>query len=159
PYRDRRTEGMPDLVDKRVPPDRLFAQTGIQRLPINTLYQLFSMRLSRDPQLEAAKTLLMIPDLFHYWMTGRTVAEYTNATTTQFYDPQQRRWAVELLEELDLPAHILPPIVPPGTVLGELLPDVCEQVGLRHPVPVIASASHDTASAVSAVPGLGVVEG
>src|SRR5205823_11508768 len=107
---DRRTEGMPELVEQRIPGERLYAQTGIQRLPINTLYQLVSMRESRDPQLEAASTLLMIPDLFNYWMTGRAVAEYTNATTTQFYDALQQRWAVELLGALDLPAHILPAV-------------------------------------------------
>src|SRR5438067_7621121 len=153
-YRDRRTAGVPDEVDRRVPPRRLFAQTGIQRLPINTLYQLASMRGSDDPQLAAADTLLLIPDLFHYWLTGNTVAEYTNATTTQLFDARERRWATELLDELDLPARILPPVVAPGTVLGDLLPDVRDEAGLRQGVPVIATASHDTASAVAAVPDL-----
>jgi len=153
-YRDRRTEGIPEQVDGRVPPRRLYGKTGIQRLPINTLYQLVSMREADDPRLEVAETLLLIPDLFHYWMTGRIAAEYTNATTTQFYDARAQRWALDLLEELDLPARILPPIVAPGTLLGELLSEVCDEVGLRQSVPVIASASHDTASAVAAVPGL-----
>src|SRR5437867_2210114 len=92
-YRDRRTEGMLDAVDRQVPPQKLHAQTGIQRLPINTLYQLVSMRNAQDPQLAVAKTLLLIPDLFHYWLTGRAVAEYTNATTTQFFDATSGRWA------------------------------------------------------------------
>jgi rhamnulokinase len=153
-YRDRRTEGMPEEVDRRVPPERLFARTGIQRLPINTLYQLFSMRHNGDPQLDAAETLLMIPDLFHYWMSGSVVAEYTNATSTQFLDATARTWAADILADLDLPARILPPVVEPGTVLGELLPEVREEVGLPGAPPVIASASHDTASAVAAVPGL-----
>jgi rhamnulokinase len=153
-YRDPRTAGVPDNVDRRVPPGRLFAQTGIQRLPINTLYQLVSMRESDDPQLAAADTLLLIPDLFHYWLTGNTVAEYTNATTTQLFDARERRWATELLDALDLPARILPPVVAPGTVLGELLPDVRDEAGLRQGAPVIATASHDTASAVAAVPDL-----
>jgi rhamnulokinase len=153
-YRDRRTEGMPEYVDLHVSQRQLFAQTGIQRLPINTLYQLVSMRLSGDPQLEAARMLLMIPDLFNYWLTGRAVAEYTNATTTQFYDANNQRWASDLLEQLDLPAAILPPVVAPGTILGDLLPDVRDEVGLQGSVPVIASASHDTASAVAAIPGL-----
>ena len=156
-YRDPRTAGVPEEVDRRVPPGRLYAQTGIQRLPINTLYQLASMRVSDDPQLAAAETLLLIPDLFHYWLTGIKVAEYTNATTTQFFDARERRWATDLLDELDLPARILPPVVPPGTVLGELLPEVADEVGLRRgqgAVPVIATASHDTASAVAGVPDL-----
>jgi rhamnulokinase len=153
-YRDRRTEGIPEYVDGLVSPRRLYEKTGIQRLPINTLYQLVSMRKAGDPRLDAAETLLLIPDLVHYWMTGRMVAEYTNATTTQFYDARAQQWALDLLEELDLPTRILPPVVAPGTVLGELLSEVCDEVGLRRSVPVIASASHDTASAVAAVPGL-----
>ena len=153
-YRDRRTEGIPEYVDERVSPQRLYEKTGIQRLPINTLYQLVSMRKADDPRLNAAEMLVLIPDLLHYWMTGRIVAEYTNATTTQFYDARAQRWAVDVLEELHLPTRILPPVVAPGTILGELLPEVCSDVGLPRSVPVIASASHDTASAVAAVPGL-----
>ena len=153
-YRDRRTTGLPEWVDSRVAPARLFAQTGIQRLPINTLYQWASMRQSNDPQLAAAATLLLIPDLFHYWLTGQRVAEYTNATTSQFYDAQTGTWAYDLLAALDLPAAILPPVVAPGTRLGDLLPEVRERLGLRGPVPVIATATHDTASAVAAVPDL-----
>jgi len=153
-YRDRRTEGMPERIDRLVPPERLYARTGIQRLPINTLYQLFSMREAADPQLAAAETLLMIPDLFHYWLTGHRAAEHTNATSTNFYDVRAGGWAVDILGELDLPAGILPPVVAPGTVLGELLPEVRERAGLRASPPVIATATHDTASAVAAVPGL-----
>jgi rhamnulokinase len=153
-YRDRRTAGMPEWIDSRVPRERLYAQTGIQHLPINTLPQLASMRHGGDPQLDAAATLLLIPDLFHYWMTGRKVAEYTNATTTQFFDARARDWATDLLHELGLPAHIMPPVVAPGTKLGELLPEVRTAAGLRQPVSVIATASHDTASAVAAIPGL-----
>ncbi len=153
-YRDRRTEGIPEYVDGHVSPQRLYEKTGIQRLPINTLYQLVSMRKSDDPRLNVAETLVLIPDLLHYWMTGRIVAEYTNATTTQLFAARERGWATALLDELDLPARILPPVVPPGTVLGELLPEVADEVGLRQGVPVIATASHDTASAVAGVPDL-----
>jgi rhamnulokinase len=153
-YRDRRTEGIPEYVDGRVSPQHLYGRTGIQRLPINTLYQLVSMRRVDDPRLDAAKTFLLVPDLFHYWMTGRIVAEYTNATTTQFYDPSAQGWASDLLEELQLPARILPPVVAPGTILGELLPDVRKEVALRGSPPVISCATHDTASAVAAVPNL-----
>jgi rhamnulokinase len=153
-YRDRRTDGMLDVVDDHVPPERLYAQTGIQRLPINTLYQLVSMRQHGDPQLDMAKTLLLIPDLLHYWLTRRMVAEYTNATTTQCFDARERRWATELMEELGLPSQILPEVVAPGTLLGNVLPDLRDALGLRRDVPVIATATHDTASAVAAVPGL-----
>lgn len=153
-YRDRRTAGIADAVDARIPPDQVYGVTGIQRLPFNTLYQLVSMRQQGDVQLDMAQTLLLMPDLFGYWLTGRMVAEYTNATTTQFYDARAGRWAADLLGALDLPAAILPPLVAPGTMLGELLPDVRERTGLPPGVPVIAVGTHDTASAVAAVPGL-----
>ena len=152
-YRDRRTTGIAEAVDARVPPDELYRITGIQRLPFNTLYQLVSMRQAGDVRLDVARTLLLLPDLFGYWLTGRAVAEYTNATTTEFYDAGTGGWATDLLTALDLPATILPPLVPPGTVLGELLPEVRERTGLPA-VPVIAVGTHDTASAVAAVPGL-----
>lgn len=151
-YRDRRTQGVPAQVDAIVPPARLYALTGIQRLPFNTIYQLFSAK--GDPQLEAAATLLLMPDLLGYWLTGRKVAEYTNATTTQLVDARTRGWSAELLDALGLPGHILPPIVGPGTLLGSLLPELRDAAGLRGDIPVIAVGTHDTASAVAAVPGL-----
>ncbi|MBO0701834.1 MAG: rhamnulokinase [Candidatus Dormibacteraeota bacterium] len=153
-YRDRRTSGMPEEVDRHVPPERLYERTGIQRLAFNTLYQLFSMRRAGDRRLEAARTLLLIPDLFHYWMSGRRQAEYTNASTTQLCDVTTRGWASDLVEELGLPTRILPPIRPPGTILGPLSAEVAGGAGLGSSVPVIAGATHDTASAVAAVPGL-----
>ena len=155
-YRDRRTNGVPEEVDKIIPPQRLYARTGIQRLPLNTLYQLASMRMRGSAQLEQAHSLLLIPDLFHYWLTGRIAAEYTNATTTQFLDAVDKRWAVEFLDDLDVPTAILPPVVQPGTILGNLLPDVCAAVSLptERAVPVVATATHDTASAVAATPGM-----
>jgi len=153
-YRDRRTVGVPDLVDTLLPPEALYAQTGIQRLLLNTLYQLVAAVQAGDPQLAAADTLLLMPDLLHYWLTGRKVAEYTNATTTQLLDARERRWATEILGKLGIPARILPPLIAPGSVLGPLLPAVRDAVGLRHDVPVIAVGTHDTASAVAAVPGL-----
>lgn len=153
-YRDRRTEGVPARVDAHISPAELYAVTGLQRLPLNTLYQLAAAVQGGDPQLAAADTLLLMPDLFHYWLTGRKVAEYTNASTTMFLDARERRWAADLLERLAIPSHILPPIVEPGTVLGPLLPAIRDLVGLRHDVPVVAVGTHDTASAVVAVPGL-----
>lgn len=153
-YRDSRTTGMVEDVASIIAPDALFAQTGIQVMPINTLYQLRSMARSDDPQLRAAETLLLIPDLLNYFLTGRKAVEYTNASTTQFLDCRTRGWATDLLAALAIPTRMLPDIVLPGTVLGEVLPDVAALVGLCHSTPVIASASHDTASAVAAVPGL-----
>lgn len=153
-YRDHRTVGMPEEVDRLVPPARLYARTGIQRLAFNTLYQLVSMRRAGDVRLEAARNLLLIPDLFHYWMSGSLQAEYTNATTTQLCDLATRSWAKDLVEELELPSRILPPISRPGTILGPLSAELAGEAGLAAPPPVIAGATHDTASAVAAVPGL-----
>lgn len=153
-YRDQRTAGIAELVDTRIPQDRLYALTGIQRLQFNTLYQLYSLSQADPAALAAADTLLMMPDLFHFWMTGRKAVEYTNATTTQFFHARERRWATEVFDALGLPSRILPPLVTPGTALGNLLPAVRDEAGLRDDVPVIAIATHDTASAVAAISGL-----
>ncbi|MGQ9628001.1 MAG: rhamnulokinase [Anaerolineae bacterium] len=153
-YRDKRTDGMMEEAFRRVSREEIFEYTGIQFMQLNTLYQLLSMALARSPLLEVAETLLMMPDLFNFWLTGRKVCEFTDATTTQFYDPRRGDWARPLLEKLGLPTHILKEIVPPGTELGPLLPSVAEEVGLGR-VPVIAPACHDTGSAVAAVPARG----
>jgi rhamnulokinase len=153
-YRDRRNDGMMELVFGRVPRSTVYDTTGIQMMQINTLFQLFSMVRDRDPQLEAAQTLLPIANLFGYWLCGQKAAEYTFATTTQCLAARDRRWAVELLEKLEIPTAFLPPIVEPATVLGNLLPDVAADTGLPESVPVISVGCHDTASAVAAIPGL-----
>jgi rhamnulokinase len=153
-YRDPRTNGMMEQAFEVVPREDIFAHTGIQFMQINTLYQLYSMVRDADPQLDAAGTLLVMPNLFNYWMSGQKVAEYTHATTTQCYDARERGWATGLLERLSIPTDLLPPVVQPGTVLGNLLPEVVGEVGLPGTAPVIATASHDTASAVAAIPGL-----
>jgi rhamnulokinase len=153
-YRDRRTEGMYQAVFARVPREEVFARTGIQFMEINTLYQFYAMAQQHPRLLAAAETLLMMPDLFNYWLTGRKVCEFTEATTSQMYDPRTRDWARPLLRKLDLPDHILAPIAQPGTVLGPLLPAVGDEVGLGA-VPVLAPACHDTGSAVVAVPASG----
>jgi rhamnulokinase len=149
-YRDSRTEGMIEKAFQRLPREEIFERTGIQFMRMNSLYQLLSMALSSSPFLEAAETLLMIPDLFNYWLSGRTLCEFTDATTTQFYDPRAGGWATSMLERLGIPTHFLAEVVPPGTVLGPLLPSVAEETGLGD-VPVVAPACHDTASAVAAV--------
>jgi rhamnulokinase len=153
-YRDRRTNGLMELAFQQIPRHQIFEQTGIQFMQLNTLYQLFSMAQTNDPQLNMADTLLMMPDLFHYWLTGRKATELTIATTSQMFDIRKRQWAVELLIRLGIPTHFLPPVVPPGTVLGDVRPELMTEVGLHQPVPVIAPGSHDTASAVAAIPGL-----
>jgi rhamnulokinase len=139
---------------RRVSREEIFAQTGIQFLQINSLYQLLSMVVRRSPQIETAHTFLTIPDLFNYWLTGQGVCEFSNATTTQCYNPRQGGWAREMLQRLGIPTGIFPPIVPPGTNLGPLLPHVAEEVGLPAQAgpSVIAPACHDTGSAVVAVP-------
>ena len=153
-YRDSRTDGMLEEAFRRVPRTEIFGQTGIQVLQINSLYQLLSMVVQRSPQLDIAQTFLTIPDLLNYWLTGQTVCEFSNATTTQCYNPRQGDWARNMIEHLGIPAHIFPQIVPPGTNLGPLLPHVAAEVGLPSSgsVAVIAPACHDTGSAVAAVP-------
>jgi len=153
-YRDSRTDGMMELVFGRMSREQIFERTGIQFMQLNTLYQVFSMVHSDDPQLKMADTLLMMPDLFHYWLTGRKSTEFTIASTSQMFDIRQKRWALALLDQLGIPTRILPPVLPPGTILGDLRNEVMADVGLRQPVPIIAPGSHDTASAVAAIPGL-----
>ena len=150
-HRDARTEGMMEEAFGLVPKEKIYQTTGIQFLPINTLYQLLAMR--GTPLLEAAETMLLIPDLMNYWLTGEKACEYTNATTTQLLDLQEGGWARDLFEGMDLPSRIPAPIVQPATELGPLLPEVVEEVGAGPPV--FAVASHDTASAVVAVPAEG----
>ena len=153
-YRDARCNGVQERLFGVVPPEKIFGETGIQFMQINTLIQLYAMRDQGDPQLDQAATLLMIPDLFNYWMTGRKAVEYTIASTTQMLHAAERRWATGLLAKLGLPTQILPEIVPPGTSLGNLLASVCDETGIKGAPPVIAPGTHDTASAVAAIPGL-----
>ncbi len=150
-YRDRRTEGMPGLAFAVVPHDEIYAATGIQFMPINTLYQLFSMVRAGDPLLDQADRLLMMADLFHHFLAGTAVAEYTNASTSQCLDPVSRDWARPLLARFGIPAGIMPPIVAPGTILGPVRADVAADTGLRD-ARVVAPGSHDTASAVVGAP-------
>jgi rhamnulokinase len=150
-YRDHRTTGMLAEASARVGREAIFEQTGVQLLELNSLYQLLALQRESPEQLEAARTFLMMPDLLHYWLTGRTAAELTNATTSQCYDPRARDWARALLGALNLPVGIFPPAVSPGTVLERLLTTVGDEVGAGG-VPVIAVATHDTGSAVAGAP-------
>ena len=146
-YRDTRTDGMLEAAFQRVPRAEIFERTGIQFMPINTLYQLLALSRRGAPALEAARRFLTIPDLFNFWLSGRAVNEFSNATTTQCYDPRAADWARPMLERLGIPTAMFGEIVPPGTVLGPARP----ALGLGG-TPIIAPACHDTGSAVAAVP-------
>ncbi len=150
-YRDRRTQGFLDKAIARVPKAEIFEQTGLQFMEINTLYQLLAMQ-ERDPQLLAqADLFLMMPDFFHWCLSGSQVVEFTNATTTQCFHATNRDWAADLLRRLDLPTNIFPEVVLPGTRLGRLREDVAQRTGLKR-IEVAAPATHDTGAAVAAVP-------
>jgi rhamnulokinase len=153
-YRDPRNDGMLERTFAVVSREEIFRHTGIQFLQFNTLFQLYAMKLAASPALGAARTLLFMPDLFNYWLTGERRSELTIASTSQFYNPLEKRWATELFAGLGLPASLLPEIVPPGTRLGTLLPHVAEAAGLPD-ARVYATACHDTAAAVAAVPADG----
>ncbi|MFJ8079230.1 rhamnulokinase family protein [Streptomyces sp. NPDC096205] len=152
-YRDARTEGVAEKVWATVPADELYAATGIQYAPFNTLYQLAAAAPSA--QLAQARRLLLVPDLIAYWLTGEQGTELTNASTTQLIDPRTRDWARDVAERLGVDLGLFAPLRQPGDAAGELLPRVLEETGLTGPVPVTAVGSHDTASAVAAVPASG----
>jgi rhamnulokinase len=147
-YRDARTNGMMEAVFARVPRETIYAITGIQFLPFNTLYQLYAACHLTPAAIRSARAMATIPDLLNYRLTGNLASEYTNATTTQLVDAVTRTWSAPLLSSLDLPARLLTPIVNPGTVIGHLR----ESVSKKHAhTPVVAPACHDTGSAVAAV--------
>lgn len=150
-YRDARTEGMMEKAFETVSKKEIFERTGLAFQSFNTLYQLLAMKEQGDEALEAADTLLFMPDLIAYLLTGEKATEYTIASTSQMIDPSTRSWDKELLEKLGLPTGILTGIQPAGTVRGLLKEEIARETGLPQ-VPVIAVASHDTASAVAAVP-------
>jgi rhamnulokinase len=152
-YRDARTEAVIEKVHQQVDPARLYATSGIQFMPINSVYQ-----LAAEPDLQHARRALMIPDLLGYWLTGREVAEETNASTTGLLDARTGRWAPELVEALGRPAGLLPEIIEAGRPLASVSTAVCEELGLDgadRPPLVTTVGSHDTASAVVGVPAAG----
>ncbi|MEO1999658.1 MAG: rhamnulokinase family protein [Planctomycetaceae bacterium] len=150
-YRDPRTQGMLNHTLTQVPKSELFAQTGVQFMEINTLYQLVATLHNQPELLETARTFLMMPDLFHWLLCGSRVVEFTNATTSQCFDPTQTDWSRGLLSRLGLPLDMFPDVVDPGTRLGPLRPDVARQTGLDA-LQVVAPATHDTGAAVAAIP-------
>jgi len=149
-YRDKRTVGMMERAFQRVSKEEIYRATGIQFMPINTLYQVFAAVRETPSLLRAARNLLTIPDLFLFWLTGKAACEFTNATTTQLVNPNTRSWASELIERLGLSTHLWTEIVEPGTILGKLLPGIARNSALAD-TPVIAPATHDTGSAVAAI--------
>jgi rhamnulokinase len=150
-YRDARTVGMMDAAFAQVSRDEIFAETGLQFMELNTLYQLLAMKESNSAILEAAEAFLMMPDLFHWLLTGQKANEFTDATTTQFYNPQTQGWSTALFDRFGLPTNILGEIAQPGTRLGTLRQSVCDTTGLPG-IDVVLPGTHDTASAVMAVP-------
>ncbi|MFD4873036.1 rhamnulokinase family protein [Streptomyces sp. NPDC058420] len=151
-YRDARTEGVAEKVWATVPASELYASTGLQYAPFNTLYQLTAARDSA--QLASTERLLLIPDLLSYWLTGEQGTELTNASTTQLVDPRTREWSYDIASRLGIDLGLFAPLRQPGDPAGVLRAEVLEETGLRGPVPVTAVGSHDTASAVAAVPAV-----
>ncbi|MCI8543030.1 rhamnulokinase [Acetatifactor aquisgranensis] len=149
-YRDGRTKGMDEEVYKIISEDALYARTGIQKAIFNTIYQLMALKVKKPEQLAEAETMLLMPDYFHYMLSGVAAAEYTEATTGQLVSPETRDWDMELIRKLGYPEKIFQKMVTPGTVLGELTPEVQEEVGYN--CKVVEPATHDTGSAVIAVP-------
>lgn len=150
-YRDARTNGMLDEAFRRMPRALIFANTGIQFMQINTLYQLLAMSIQKSPLFDVAKTFVTIPDLFNYWLSGQITNEFTNATTTQCLDPMKRDWAKPVLDALNIPSHLFGPITDSGSLIGTLLPNIAEETGASG-VQIVVPACHDTGSAVVAVP-------
>ena len=150
-YRDTHTQGILEEVFQRIPCEEIYTQTGNQPIEFNTLFQLLALQSAADPVLAMAHSLLMLPDLFNFWLCGEKAAEFSIATTSQCYDLRRRRWALELCARLGLPTQLFQPVVPSGTQLGRLQPWLVKQSGCP-PVPVVEPACHDTGSAVAAIP-------
>jgi rhamnulokinase len=153
-YRDSRTDGMVEAAFQVVPREEIYERTGVQFIQLNSLFQLYSMVKTNSPALKAASTFLNIPDLLNFWLTGEKASEFTIATTTQCYDPRAGTWANDMLDKLGIPPALFPKILQPGQILGKLRPAVSRDNNTP-PIPVVAVASHDTGSAVAAVPAEG----
>ncbi|WP_114298861.1 rhamnulokinase [Anaerobacterium chartisolvens] len=153
-YRDKRTLGMMEKVFEIIPKEQLYMKTGIQLMELNTVFQLFSMIHGGSAQMQQAKTLLLTPDLFNYFLTGVKATEYSIASTTQLLDPLKKQWCGEIIQKLGIPRDIFTDIVMPGTVIGNLSAEICDELGVK-PIPVIAAAGHDTQAAVASVPACG----
>lgn len=152
-YRDSRTDDLPAEVFKRINEEAHYAETGIQIMSINTLFQLYSQVKNNDPQLEIADRLLFMPDLFSFFLTGTANNEYCIASTSELLDARKKTWSIELIRQMGLPEHLFGDIIKPGTIRGKLKKEIAAETGLGE-IDVVAVGSHDTASAVIAVPTL-----
>lgn len=150
-YRDERTNGVPERVHRQVSAARTYGITGLQSMYFNSLYQLYAERMQKSSALDHAHRILFMPDLLHYWLSGRMANEYTIASTSQLLDASKRTWSRELIGELGLPGGLFGKLVQPGTILGPLLPDLQNELRIKS-LNIVAPGSHDTASAVAAVP-------
>jgi rhamnulokinase len=150
-HRDERTDGILEEAFKCMPRSEIFSNTGIQFMQINTLYQLLAMVLQKSSLFDIAKNFVTIPDLFNYWLSGELTNEFTNATTTQCFDPQKRMWSEAIFEAFKIPSHLFKPVTDPGIQVGTLLPSLAEETGAGA-IPILLPACHDTGSAVVAVP-------
>jgi rhamnulokinase len=153
-YRDSRTDGMMEQAFQIIPRAEIYERTGNQFMQINSLFQLLAMAKQGSSALACAGTFLNVPDLLNFWLSGRKASEFTIATTSQCYDPRAGDWAHDMLAALGIPTHIFGEIVPPGTILDNLPTTLTVETG-SSPIPVVAVAGHDTASAVAAVPAAG----
>ncbi len=150
-YRDTRTDGIPDELFKEISKQAVYDRTGIQIINFNTLFQMYYMAKYKKKTLSLADKILFIPDLLNYFLTGEKKIEYTIASTSQMINPYTRDWDKEMLSKLGIPTNLLCDIVMPGTILGKLTPDICEELSVDR-ADVVAVGSHDTASAVVSVP-------
>lgn len=151
-YRDKRNDGMLEKAFERMPREEIFRCTGIQFMQINTAYQLLAVSLSNPRLLECADRLLLVSGLLTWLLSGRQIEEFTNATTSQLYDPCRGGWSLAVLQALGIPSRIMPEVVPPASVVGSLRTDITDELRLSPSIPVIAPACHDTGAAVAAVP-------
>ena len=150
-YRDPQTNGMIQEAFKRVSKQEIFETTGLQFMQINTLYHLLAMVISDSSKISIANKFLMIPDLINYWLTGRGVCEYTNASNTQLMNVRTKEWAFSLIQAMGIPTYIFPEILEAGEILEQVRPSILEETGLQ-PLPVIATVTADTGAAVASVP-------
>ena len=153
-YRDSRTDGIMEEFFNTIPRTRIYQLTGIQFLQFNSLFQLFAFKREKSPLLKIARDLLFMPDLFNYFLTGKKKTEFTYATTSQLYNPLKKDWEDEFFDAIGVPKTIMQEIIPPGIIIGNVVESVCAETGIPQ-IPVIVVASHDTGSAVAAVPAIG----
>lgn len=151
-YRDSRTDGIFEQAFARIPREEIYAETGLQFMTLNTLYQFLAITLGHGPQWKKVKTCLIMADYFNYLFSGKKVCEISQASTTQIYNPRKKEWSRKLLKAMGVPVSVMPKIVPSGTRLGKLKPSLAKRCGASANIQVIAACSHDTGCAVAAVP-------